>query len=72
MHLSALSSAPINATHYSVVVDFSWPMVTSKTYTVTLMLNWTNFQLNVQYRDEKGNLSPVSCAAISLEGTPKP
>ncbi len=48
------------------------PVVSSKTYTVTLTLNWTNFQLNVQYRDEVGNLSPVYCAAISLEGMPEP
>ncbi len=57
----------------SASLDAPWePLVPSKTYTVTLMLNWTSFQLSVQYRDEKDNLSPVYCANISLEGMPKP
>ncbi len=57
----------------SAILDAPWePLVSEKTYTVTLMLNWTSFQLNVQYRDEKDNLSPVYCANISLEGMPKP
>ncbi len=55
----------------SAGLDASWePFVPSKTYYVTLMLNWTSFQLNVQYRDEKDNLSPVYCALITLEGMP--
>ncbi len=54
-------------------LDAPWqPFLPFKTYTVTLMLNWSSFQLNVQYGDEKGNLSPVYCAEISLEGMPKP
>ncbi len=51
------------------------PFQPSKTYSAGLAINWVGWYLNVQYRDERGNLSPVYCDDISLEGsppTPKP
>jgi hypothetical protein len=38
-------------------------------------INWTGFYVSVQYRDAEGNLSPVVCDDISIEGhspTPTP
>lgn len=51
------------------------PFQPSKTYSAGLAINWVGWYLNVQYRDERGKLSPVYCDDISLEGsppTPKP
>lgn len=39
-------------------------------YSYSVAINWTTFKLHVQYRDEKGNLSPVYCADIGVEGSP--
>lgn len=53
-------------------LDAPWePYEKTRTYTTTLALNWVGFYVNVQYRDEQGNLSPVFCDDISLEGSPK-
>lgn len=41
-----------------------------KSFTTTLPLNWVGFYVAAQFRDEKGNLSPVYCDDISLEGAP--
>lgn len=46
------------------------PFVTSRTYPVYVALNWIGFYVKVQYRDEHGNLSPVYCDDISIEGHP--
>jgi hypothetical protein len=34
--------------------------------------NWYSFRISVQYRDAKGNLSPLYYARISVEGMPAP
>ena len=53
------------------VLDGPWePFVRSKNYATTLAINWVAWYINVQYRDNQGNLSPVYCDDISLEGSP--
>jgi hypothetical protein len=42
----------------------------AKTYETSLALNWVGWWISVQYRDVSGNLSPVYCDDISLEGSP--
>jgi hypothetical protein len=52
-------------------LDAPWePFAAQKQFTTTLALNWVGFYVNVQFRDEAGNLSPVYCDDISLEGNP--
>jgi hypothetical protein len=46
------------------------PFQTSKSYTTTLAVNWVGWYIAAQYRDAQGNLSPVVCDDISLEGMP--
>jgi len=49
----------------------SWePFVPSKTYSVAVALNWIGFYVSVQFQDEYGNVSPVYCDDISVEGSP--
>ncbi|MBI5029594.1 MAG: hypothetical protein HZB51_03645 [Chloroflexi bacterium] len=51
--------------------DASWEkFVAEKTYTYTPPINWSTFKLHVQYRDAKGNLSPVYCGEVAVEGNP--
>jgi hypothetical protein len=47
------------------------PFVTSKTFPVHVVLNWSGFGICVQYQDEYGNLSPVYQDDISVEGMPR-
>lgn len=35
-------------------------------------INWIGWYVSVQYRDTQGNLSPVYCDDISVEGMPRP
>ena len=54
----------------AATLDAPWePYVTEKTYPASLGLNWIGWYINVQYRDAAGNLSPVYCDDISLEGS---
>ena len=46
------------------------PIVAQKSYPVTVAINWTTFRIHVQYRDAKGNHSPVYCGDIAMEGSP--
>jgi len=46
------------------------PFATSKTFTITVAINWVGFYVSVQYRDAAGNLSPVYCDDVSVEGFP--
>lgn len=46
------------------------PLRDTKTYEAALALNWVGWWISVQYRDASGNLSPVYCDDISLEGSP--
>ncbi len=55
----------------SEMSDTPWePFVPSETFTFRVALNWSTFKLHVQYRDVKGNLSPVYCGEIAVEGQP--
>ena len=42
----------------------------SQSFPFTLAINWVGFYISIQYRDSLGNLSPVYCDDISLEGMP--
>ena len=49
----------------------SWqPFQAQRTFETTLAINWAGWSVSVQYRDSAGNLSPVYCDDISLEGDP--
>lgn len=52
--------------------DAAWePFVTGKIFPVTITVpNWIGWYIAVQYRDAQGNLSPVYCDDISVEGMP--
>jgi hypothetical protein len=53
--------------------DAVWePFVEQKSFPVYVVLNWSGFSVSVQYRDARGNLSPVYCADINVEGMPPP
>lgn len=43
-----------------------------KSFPVTLVINWMGFYVSAQFRDEQGNLSPIYCDDISVEGMPIP
>ena len=42
-----------------------------KDYTITIALNWSTVQHCVEYRDEKGNVSPRYCDSKAVEGSPE-
>ncbi len=46
------------------------PFTTTRSFPVSVAINWVGFYVAVQYQDEKGNLSPVYCDDISVEGMP--
>jgi len=46
------------------------PFIAEKIYKVGVALNFTSFDVSAQYRDAKGNLSPIYCADIAVEGSP--
>lgn len=47
------------------------PYVASKSFSYNIVaLNWVSYYVDVQYRDGAGNLSPVYCDDISIEGMP--
>jgi hypothetical protein len=46
------------------------PFVAEKLYRVDIALNFTSFDVSAQYRDANGNLSPIYCADIAVEGAP--
>ena len=46
------------------------PYVPSSAYPISVALNWVGYYISVQYRNEQGNLSPVYCDDISVEGLP--
>ncbi|MFN8473763.1 MAG: hypothetical protein U0822_16355 [Anaerolineae bacterium] len=48
------------------------PFVNSMTYTIVPPINWSSFDLAAQYQDNHGNVSPVYCADIAVEGMPAP
>jgi hypothetical protein len=56
------------------MTEATWqPFVVTVTEPFTITsINWIGHFLTVQYRDELGNLSPVACDDISVEGMPAP
>ena len=46
------------------------PYVALKTYPVHVPINWSTFEIGVQYRDDKGYLSQVYCDDVAVEGMP--
>jgi len=48
------------------------PFLPGTSFEVPIVLNWTGFYIQVQFRDALGNLSPVYSDDISVEGMPAP
>jgi hypothetical protein len=46
------------------------PFAPSRSFPVRLAINWVGFYVSAQFQDEHGNLSPVYCDDISVEGMP--
>jgi hypothetical protein len=46
------------------------PFVPTKTFTVTVALNFIGLYVSAQFRDANGNISPIVCDDISVEGMP--
>jgi hypothetical protein len=46
------------------------PFANTKTFPVSVAINWVGFYVSAQFQDEWGNLSPVYCDDISVEGMP--
>ena len=46
------------------------PFAPGKTFPFTPPINWVGFYVTVQFRDSAGNLSPLYCDDISVEGMP--
>ena len=46
------------------------PWAPAKTFTVTVGLNFIGLYVSAQFRDANGNLSPIVCDDISVEGMP--
>ncbi len=53
------------------MASYPWePFAPEKVYTTTAFINIQGWYANVQYRDVAGNVSPVYCDDISVEGMP--
>ena len=51
------------------------PFVNQKVFSVEVPLNWSTFYVYVQYRDDKGDISPIYSDSVAIEGevsTPTP
>jgi hypothetical protein len=46
------------------------PFAVSKNFPVQVGINWNGFYVSAQFQDEHGNLSPVYCDDIAVEGMP--
>jgi hypothetical protein len=46
------------------------PFAPTQTFTLTIGLNFIGFYVSAQFRDANGNLSPIVCDDISVEGMP--
>lgn len=44
------------------------PFTKGKTFDVSVAINWQSFDVSVQYRDSVGNISPVYCDDLGVEG----
>lgn len=54
-------------------IGSAWePFVASKSFPVTVVINFVGFYVSVQYQDSAGNLSAVYCDDISVEGSSAP
>jgi hypothetical protein len=53
------------------MASYDWePFAIEKVYTTIAFINIQGWYVNVQYRDDQGNVSPVYCDDISVEGMP--
>lgn len=63
-HLACSSSPDLSSVAWE-------PYTTSKVFPHTIIaINWTSYYVDVQYRDAAGNVSPVYCDDIAIEGMP--
>ena len=57
----------------AVLEQIAWePFASTKTFTFTPPLNWVGFYVSAQFRDALGDLSPIYCDDIAVEGIPPP
>lgn len=55
----------------SDLAEIAWePFEAQRSFTTRAASGWVGFYLSVQFRDSNGNLSPVFCDDISVEGMP--
>jgi hypothetical protein len=55
----------------SAITPAPWePLVLSRAFPLQVAINFTSFAVSAQYRDVQGNLSPVYCSTLSVEGSP--
>ena len=68
-----MRSDTMNCRSYKPLDQATWkPFVASQTYTTTLASGWSSFAVRAQFRDAAGNVSPVSCDDVALEGYEPP
>jgi len=46
------------------------PLASLKSYPVQVIIIWVGWYISLQYRDTSGNISPMYCDDISVEGMP--
>lgn len=52
-------------------LESQWqPFIPSKLYPFDVPENWSAFSIAVQYKDSLGNISPVYCDTLQIEGGP--
>jgi phosphatidylserine/phosphatidylglycerophosphate/cardiolipin synthase-like enzyme len=65
------TSAQYGCASEAVIGQSPWEaFVSQKSFTFTPPINWTTYYLSVQYRDAPGNVSPIYCDDIAVEGMP--
>jgi hypothetical protein len=70
--MRAASTGSCGAMGQARLRDAAWePYAETKNFPVSVAINWVGFYVSVQFQDEKGNLSPVYCDDISVEGMPQ-
>jgi hypothetical protein len=76
---AASSAAPVSEMRVSLGCDegllaaASWEsFVSQKDYPVQVFLGWVGWSVSVQYRDANGNISPMYCDDINVEGMVMP
>ena len=71
MRVAPIRGATSGCAAEAELAPYPWePFTTTKTFTYVVPNNWSTFRVNAQYRDAAGNVSPVVCDDIEVEGMP--